>query len=118
NVSASNGRFEWLLFERTPCTQRRSLGVAAMPANYNKTNKTVFNNRTMRAHVSLKQKKEEKNGKNDRQKPGICTSDRRSERAACGRQARTCVRRSLLSHRGHLSEPRRRHGLFLRHHVY
>jgi len=34
-----------------------AVGVAAMPANYNETDKTVFNNRTMRAHVSLKQKK-------------------------------------------------------------
>src|SRR5260370_19332454 len=95
-----------------------AIDAAAMPANYKQTNKTVFNNRTVPAHVSLRQKKEEKNGKNYRKKPGISAVDRRPERAACGRQARTRVRRSLLSHRGHLSEPRRRHGLFLRHHVY
>src|SRR5260370_16266524 len=95
-----------------------AVGAVAMPANYNETNKTVFNNRTMPAHVSFKQEKEENNGKTDRQKPGICTSHRRSERAACWRQARTRVRRSLLSHQGHISEPLRRHGLFLRHPVY
>jgi len=34
-----------------------AVSAAAMPANYNQTNKTVFNNRAMSAHVSLKQKK-------------------------------------------------------------
>ncbi len=33
------------------------VGAAAMPANYNETDKTVFNNRAMPAHVFLKQKK-------------------------------------------------------------
>src|SRR5260370_1976475 len=95
-----------------------AVGAAAMPANYNETNKTVFNNRTMPAHVSLRQKKEEKDGKNDRQKPGISAADRRPERAGCGRQARARVRRRLQDHRRPRSETRRRHELFQRHHIY
>jgi hypothetical protein len=64
-----------------------------MPQRHIGTRKTVFNNRTMPAHVSLIQKKEEKNGKNDRQKPGISAADRRPERAARGRQLSGCTRR-------------------------
>jgi len=34
-----------------------AVGGAAMPANYNETDKTAFNNRAMSAHVSVRQKK-------------------------------------------------------------